>query len=298
LCNKTLEAQRKLAISRRLLVIKCDQCTAYDCFHDEANNDTHDDNEQQDLSSVDLTDLIESLASCLPTGQYWNNEQLYINAMCSPYGDGVELAVFLDNKCTVYTNQAKFQSVYANYVYENGLDNLLSYVEPYIKSAFEEVMTCEDVEYKIAEEATDDAENGYVNEYCQQIISNGALDFNQCYSEDYNFGSKNNQDEEYEWYSYDMTYDEANYLEDVCIVVYHMSGEYTYSYDEEGSGTWYERDTSGSIKPEKTRLEFSSVAIGLLFFVGAGIVALSAFCKYKKRKVKRMEPLYQGGAMI
>ena len=218
--------------------------------------------------------------------------------MCSPYGDGVELAVFLDNACTVYTTKAKFQTVYTKYIKENGFDNLSSYIEPYIKSAFEEVMPCEDVKYENPEEATDDAEYGDINQYCQQIIANGALDFNQCYSEDYNFGSNNNQDDEYGWYTYDMKYDEANYLEDVCAVVYQMSGEYTYSYDEEQSGTWYERDGSGSIKSETTSLEFSPVAIGLLVLLGVSIVAVSAFWKYNKRKAKRMEPLYQGGAMI
>jgi hypothetical protein len=236
--------------------------------------------------------------------------------MCTPYGDGVELAVFLDNECTVYTNKATFANVYQNYIQENGLDDLSSYVEMFVKSGLEQDMSCEDVEYVTPEEAAaadynddDDANNnnnGQVNEYCQQIFNQGAVEFNQCYSnnndDESSFGNRYNpNDDEYSWYTYDMTYDQAKDLQDVCTVVYKMEGEYYYSYDAEKSGTWYSRDKSGSIKSKQAgyaMVEFSPMAIALLVLLGVGIVGVSAFYSCRKSKARRIEPLYQGGAMI
>jgi hypothetical protein len=285
--------------------IDCNQCTAFNCY-----NETYTTNDD------DISDLITNLANCLPTNQYWNNEQLYISAMCTPYGDGVELAVFLDNECTVYTNKATFANVYQNYIQENGLDDLSSYVEMFVKSGLEQDMSCEDVEYVTPEEAAaadynddDDANNnnnGQVNEYCQQIFNQGAVEFNQCYSnnndDESSFGNRYNpNDDEYSWYTYDMTYDQAKDLQDVCTVVYKMEGEYYYSYDAEKSGTWYSRDKSGSIKSKQAgyaMVEFSPMAIALLVLLGVGIVGVSAFYSCRKSKARRIEPLYQGGAMI
>lgn len=220
--------------------------------------------------------------------------------MCSPYGDGVELAVFLDNECTVYTNKANFADVYANYIAKNGLNDFSGDVEVYIKSAFEEELPCKEMEYANPDEVGDDDNYGDANEYCQQIFAKGAIDFNQCYSQNYNFGSNNQEDDEYSWYTYDMTYDEANDLDDVCTVVYQMSGEYTYSYDEEKSGTWYNRDKSGSIKPAKSSngLGFSPLTITLFVLLGVAIFGVAALLSYRKSRARRMEPLYQGGAMI
>jgi hypothetical protein len=273
-------------------VIDCDQCAALNCY-----NETND-AAQQDIDDQ-VTDTIGDISSCLPSGQYWNDEQLYVSAMCSPYGDGVELAVFLDDECTVYTNKATFQDVYQNYIYENNFPDLSGYAETYIKSAFDQDLPCEQVEYISPDQASDDASYGDVNDFCQQIFAQGPVEFNQCYSDDYQFGSNNNQDDQFGWYTYDMTYDEANNLEDVCTVVYQMSGEYSYSYDEKRSGTWYTRDKTGSIRStESLSVEFSPIAITLLVLLGVGIVGTSAIFSYRKNKARRMEPLYQGGAMI
>lgn len=274
--------------------IDCDQCSAYNCFNDNSNTD--DDAQYREQ----VTDMIVDLAGCLPSGQYWNNEQLYISAMCSPYGDGVELAVFLDNECTVYTNTATFRNVYQGYIQNNGLADISAFVETHIKSAFEQDMSCQDVQYVHPDEATDDDGNDNVQQSCQQLFADGAMDFSQCYNQgDYDFGNNNNQDDELSWYTYDMTYDEAKDLEDVCTVVYQMSGEYSYSYDEERSGTWYSRDESGSIKKSSSGgVEFSPVAIALLVLLGVGIVGAAAYISYRKSRVRRMEPLYAGGAMI
>ena len=281
-----------LDVERRLMgTIDCEQCAAYDCY-----------NMADDDVDADASDFIGNLANCMATGQYWNGERLYLSAMCSPYGDGVELAVFLDDECTVYTSKAAFQDVYQQYIYANGADDLSSYAETYIKSAFEDEMPCKEMEFANPYEATDDDAAGEVSDYCAQIFDEGALDFNQCYNDNYNFGSNYNDDDELSWYTYDMTYREANDIEDVCSVVYKMSGEYSYSYNIQKSGTWYDRDASGAKKSSKSAsrksLEFSRTAIALLVLLGVGIAGTASLFSYKRRRARRMEPLYQGGAMM
>lgn len=292
--------QRRIMAQRRIKsAIDCDQCAAYNCFH------ATDDDAQQSQEDLDnnVADMIEDLVGCLASGQYWNKEQLYLSAMCSPYGDGVELAVFLDNECTVYTNMATFQSIFQNYLYENNAEDLSGYAETYIKTAFQEAMPCKELDFADPDEVSDDdADYGDANEFCQQIFDDGALDFNQCYNGSYQFGSNYNDDDEFSWYTYDMTYDEAKNSDDVCSVVYQMSGEYSYSYDVEKSGTWYDRDESGNIKSKKSTrnqsLEFSPTAITLLVLLGVGIVGIAACVSYRRSRARRVEPLYQGGAMI
>ncbi|KAL3799824.1 hypothetical protein HJC23_010474 [Cyclotella cryptica] len=292
--RRNMMAQRRIKSS-----VDCDQCAAYNCY-----NTTNDDAQQsQEDFDSNVADMIGDLVGCLASGQYWNEEQLYLSAICSPYGDGVELAVFLDDECTVYTNKATFQGVYQQYIYENNVEDLSGYAEKYIKSAFEEAMPCKELDFADPDEASDDdADYGNANDFCQQIFDEGALDFNQCYNENYQFGSNYNEDDQYSWYTYDMTYDEAKNIDDVCSVVYQMSGEYSYSYDVEKSGTWYDRDESGKITSKKSsrnqNLEFSSTAITLLVLLGVGIVGISACFSYRRSKARRMEPLYQGGAMI
>jgi hypothetical protein len=45
-------------------------------------------------------------------------------------------------------------------------------------------------------------------------------------------------------------------------------------------------------------VEFSPVAIVCLVLLGVGIVGVAALVSYRKSRARRMEPLYQGGAMI
>ena len=274
-------------------VIDCDQCTLFSCYDN--------DDDAQSLESIDdgVTSLIDDLANCMPSGQYWNDEQLYIGVMCSSYGDGVELAVFLDNECTVYTSIAKLRNVYQNYIHENNWQDLSSHAEMYIKNAFEIDMPCQQVGNVDQVQTNDDANTGNVSEFCQQIFAEGAVDFGQCYSHKYTNGSLNNSGyDEFSWYTYDMTYNEANDLHDVCTVVYEMSGEYSYSYNEKRSGTWYKRDKSGFIKNFSNGLSFSPLITTLFVLLGAGTIGGSTFIAYRKRKTRRMEPLYRGGAMI
>merc|ERR1712238_363973 len=119
------------------------------------------------------SEWIQGLAECQETGQQWNGLDLYTGVMCSPYGDGVELAVFANEDCTWYTNQVGFQDVYAPYAEndEGGNINYIMYAEEFIKAAFSEVTPCPAKEDDDENEDEDEEEQEYaVNDYCAAIM--------------------------------------------------------------------------------------------------------------------------------
>ena len=164
--------------------IDCDQCQAYECYYDEAAEDDALQNKNNLDASV--SNWIGELAECKASGvQSADGYDLYMSAICDSYGDGVELALFLDEDCTMYTTNESFYNTYDS---GNGNDddgiNYLTYAEEFIKSAFSETMSCLQVEYADAnEEAEDDEEEKYqMNDYCTAILEsdNGVADFNNC----------------------------------------------------------------------------------------------------------------------
>lgn len=81
-----------------------------------------------------------------------------------------------------------------------------------------------------------------------------------------------------------------------------MEGEYSYAYDEEASGTWYERNRSGQIKNEGDDSMISLTPAIITGIVAAIVVVLGGACflcfKPKKQSSDSSEPVYQGGTML
>jgi len=232
---------------------------------------------------------------------------VYVSAICSPYGDGVELGVFLNEDCTLYTSELAFEDVYnpdANQDDQVASIDYLSYAESFIKSAFSEVASCLQQEFDDPdEEENDDAneeQNYELNEYCEDIFDGDIVDFNNCEAEEEEEQNDDNQDDDYSsWYTYDMQ--EADDINEVCSVINLMEGEYSYVYDEEKSGSWYDRSRSGAIIDGS---EGSGIILSPAHIVGivAGVIVLFASLFYctrsKKASSDSNEPVYQGGQMM
>lgn len=93
-----------------------------------------------------VSEWIEDLADCKESGVQANGMDLFLGAMCSPYGDGVELAVFVDDQCTMYTTLKSFNNAFSPYNDNEDGVNYLTYAESFIKSAFSEVTPCSQLE--------------------------------------------------------------------------------------------------------------------------------------------------------
>jgi hypothetical protein len=106
--------------SRRLSTyIDCDLCNEYECF---AVND--DDAAADEIINYDNAyNYITGLINCQDTGKLQDDMALYAGLICNSDGTGVEVGIFLDNACKLYTTSLSFS-------------NILSYEDtPYLKKA-------------------------------------------------------------------------------------------------------------------------------------------------------------------
>ncbi|KAL7547236.1 hypothetical protein ACHAWF_010551 [Thalassiosira exigua] len=190
--------------------IDCDTCQAYGCLDDGDDNNGNNQNQNQNGDDDPVLEFIEGVAECFNTGVKWNDEELYVGFMCSPYsGDGVELAVFLDNECTVYTTLKAFGDMPSWYLYDS--DSTFEAAETHIKSAFTETLPCQyetfgDPANQNGDDAynynNDDNNGNEATEYCQNIFEDGgAIAFNSCLNNNQNNNNNNENDDNYKWVS-------------------------------------------------------------------------------------------------
>lgn len=265
---------------------------------------------RQDELDEGVSQFIEELAQCQETGVQMNGVDLYMGAMCSPYGDGVELAVFANEDCTWYTSQKSVSSVYnpnANGDGDNDYNiNYLTYAENYIKKAFQGYIPCEQKEYADPDEEdngdnNDEEDNYEASEYCRGATEE-ASHYGSCYSE------QDNQEEEeedenaanYNWFTYDVK--EAEDTEEVCVALQSMDrGELSHTYDdsEEASGSWYERNKKGKIiTGDEESSGLSAGAITAIVLISMAVLgAVGFFMKKDSKKKSLAESDYQGGEM-
>jgi len=305
--KRKLSNQNRNDIRRKLAnknYIDCDQCEAYECYVDE--DDLDDGVQTRAELDEQVSEWIANLAQCQETGVQMDDLDLYVGAMCSPYGDGVELAVFANEECTWYTNQQRYSDVYDPYNDDNEYNvNYLTYAEDFIKSAFNEITPCVQVEYDDPDEDDDgdaeEEERYEANEYCQQVMENDAVSFSNCEADDdeeeedmddawkANYGS---------WFTYDMV--DAEDVEKVCVALNAMeSADYSHVYDEEASGTWYRRNKKGVILygDETEKKGLGGGAIALIAVLVLGVVGAAGFFLTQSKKQKSAETEYQGGEM-
>ena len=223
---------------RETSYVSCGQCEAYGCTGG-GNNDAY--NAASANTDEAVIDMIEGISDCLNTGINWNGNNLYVGFMCGPYGDDVELAIYLDDRCTVYTNQKSFADIPSYYVYSN--EGIFTMAETHIKEAFTKTMSCTNAEYGDPNDGGDDAVNTDVNEYCGSIFQSEPISFNSCNDNDQgnnndNANYQNAMDDMFSFYDYDMNYDDYGDLNKVCTVLKLMDGKYNRYYDSEKSGSW------------------------------------------------------------
>jgi len=296
--------ERKLANKN---YIDCNKCESYECFVDE--EDLDDNAQRRDELDEQVSEWIGELAECQETGVQWNDMDLYTGAMCSPYGDGVELAVFVNEECTMYTNQMAFSDVYNPYANDNddGGNNInyLTYAENFIKAAFAEITPCYQVQYDDPDEEDDEdqdeeEEQNEATEYCQAVMQDDAVSFSACEADEEEEEEADEDDEvDTSWYTYDMK--EADDINQVCAALNALDAETLEStghvYDEQASGSWYTRNKKGSIVyGDEPQGGLSGGIIALIVIAVAAVVGGAAFLAFKKSD-RPVESDYQGGAM-
>ena len=101
--ERRLSKRRKLANNRVYEQIDCDQCEAYGCWDDDQGDDGY--------TVEDALEWLEGLSQCQQSRLSMGNFMLYEGLMCNSNADGVEIGMFLDEECTLYSTNVPFQSL-------------------------------------------------------------------------------------------------------------------------------------------------------------------------------------------
>ncbi len=97
----------------------------------------------------------------------------------------------------------------------------------------------------------------------------------------------------------------ADDINEVCTVLNQKEGAYTWSYDMETSGTWYERDSNGQIA-SKDSAAMTSSAISIAPTIICVLVTMCVFVvggaahliRRRQKWPVSSESVYSGGEMI
>ncbi|KAL7491320.1 hypothetical protein ACHAWT_000714 [Skeletonema menzelii] len=275
----------------------CYTCQNNGCYVEEEDNGQVNYEEQ-------VSQYFENVADCMEVENYVdaNGNGVYIGMTCSSYGDAAELAVFLDEECTVETNQLSATSVLAS-VGANDEGVSMSYVHSqaitYLQEAFTTSLSCEQIEYYDPNEGYEANNNGEVqiSEACNQIAGEALL-ISTCYIQ--NDEQEEDAQDEDQWYNFDVQ--DGGDLQEACAVVNYklQAGEdFEFFYDETTQGTvGYDRDFKGNLKSSESGSGMSGGVIFLIVALVAGIViAPIAWLIKTKKNTQASESDYQGGTL-
>jgi hypothetical protein len=177
--------------------------------------------------------------------------------------------------------------------------------------AFSDTVSCQDLNINNPYNQANDDGNGEVemNDYCEQVFEEGgALGLSNCnYANNGNQNQNNGNNGNYQgddflsWYTYDVKFENAEDIDEVCYTVNQMGGVYSNYYDNSYSGSWYSKNN------KKSSFSGSHIEMGDVNGNIVAVVVILSFCLvgalaggiylYKKHKEKlandKLQPLQE-----
>jgi hypothetical protein len=246
--------------------VKCDTCEKFRCFDSMQNQDDNGRNlDEEDEYAVDLESIVgwfDKVAVCQDTGALLDGQwPLYSSFMCNEDGSGVEIGLFLDGDCAIYTSRESFQNVASAYnqAYMYEAADIITYPFRNSISCNNEYLSRED--YKEMQQNNNNNQNnedyGEASEFCSALFDGddqeyGALSLRDCDGD----GQENAQEEnakvteyysyDYYWYTFVLTYEASLNPATTCSLLQTMQGEYTHVYSWKRSGQLYNYGSTSS----------------------------------------------------
>ena len=292
---------RALAQNNNVEVVDCDTCESMGCFVDEDEEDG-DNNDEQEVNDETIAEWVNDLLECQETGSYWNNYEVYAGFICNEAGTGVEIGVFMDDECEIYASMVNYKSVVGedDQAFYYSSQEIVTY--PFITDVdcaqLPEYITPEEAENQEEEEDDqndEEEEDQEANEYCQEVVDEDALPLYDCNDD----GEEDQQDDEvdeeeennYDWYTYVLSQDDAEDNQAVCKLLQTMEGEYTvvYNSDEDsGSGSFYDY---GSVTSESAFGASNTLLLIVLILVSMlGLYFIAkTFCTPSKKRERLLD---------
>jgi len=294
-------------------VVDCYTCAARNCFEDEGDgNNNNNGNDEYEVNDENIAAWVENLLACAQTEQVWGDANLYTGFICNSDGSGVEIGVFLDEDCSIYTSNYNYKNV----MDQNELGLMYNSQEIVTYPFLNDIDCAEAVEYITPEEyeemqanGEDQNQNGEqdnnANEYCQGVFENNALSINDCDGDGQEDEEEDNVEEEeeqgYDWYTYLISAEDAEDDAAVCKVLQTLEGEYGVVYDsneEEGSGSIYTYNTGSTGfwgGNDNSAGLIAAIVIGIIVALAACFFALrSSASKQSGKKERLLHHNYDG----
>jgi len=232
---------RKLAENQVLKFVDCGMCKDYECldFHDKSSNGYYDeDGEYVDAELDDAMEWLDGFSECAETNAYMDDYLIYSNLMCNAEGTGLEIGLFLDEDCYMYSSKLAFSDIMqdADTTYFNMISDVVEFtftndgIECYnpeivwyneVDYYYEQMEAAENGEEEEEEEEEDDGEAPEAAEWCQELVQEDvAVDIDDCggYEAEEAEDSDDDYAAKYDWFKSELTAEQSEAIGAVCTV--------------------------------------------------------------------------------
>lgn len=235
--------KRKLKEDEIIKFVDCQMCADYECldFHQKTVNSFYDeDGEYVEAELDDAMEWLNGFSECSETSAYMDDYQIYSGLMCNSAGTGVEIGLFMDDECTLYTPKLAFKDIMqsADMTYYNMISDVVEFtftndgIECYnpevtwyneVDYYYEMMEKAENGEEEEEEEDDEEYEAPEAAEWCQELIDEDtAVDLYDC---DYEAPEEEEEEEQqddqyvsYDWYTYELSEEMKDEISNVCAV--------------------------------------------------------------------------------
>jgi hypothetical protein len=304
------EGGRKLQNAQVVKFVDCQMCADYECLDFQQSSTNGYTNENGEFVEIELHDAIEWLngfSECAQTNANLDDYPLYSGLMCNANGNGLEIGLYLDQECTMYTTQIAYKDVMesVDQAYYSMIHDVVefTFTNDGIECYDPEVVWYNEVDYYYQQqngeqqEAQQQEDNGEVPEaadWCKQLLEgDAAVNLYDCGG----YAPEENGDEEgddyvntYAWYSYELKGDDAENVQAVCYVVQNLQGEHHTTYNTNLESLFdYKKNNSRNSSSGMSAGGKAGIVILVLVLVGA--VAGGMFFFKKKDSGDKKKPL-------
>merc|ERR1712238_538801 len=200
---KPRKLRRKLEDNYVLKFVDCQMCADYECldFHESSANGYYDeDGEYVEAELDDAMEWLNGFSECAETNAYLDDYLVYSNLMCNAEGTGLEVGLFLDEECLMYTSKLAFADIMqdADNTYYNMISDVVEFtftnegIECYntevvwyneVDYYYEQMEAAEngDDEEEEEEDDEEEEEEPEAAEWCQELVQEDvAVDVADC----------------------------------------------------------------------------------------------------------------------
>ncbi|KAL7560907.1 hypothetical protein ACA910_008188 [Epithemia clementina (nom. ined.)] len=318
--------KRRLEQAACSITVDCDTCEAAGCFADDNGEQEQDNGDDgycdQDnyvegctLSEESVQEFMQN-AACVETDQViqddnGNEYQLRAGFICDPEGYGVQVAMFMNEECTVYNKNLNFEKMmYGTYTYA-----LFEAAKTTIQQPYQQAIDCLLCQYAaIQQDDNVDNQNqaaeAQLNGICENVM-NQALDVATCGGAEQQEDNQDAQQEQEDdgvdrsWYTADIGDSDNDHevdVEDVCFFIQNHINEldnyrlYEGKNAEGGGGFFFDYDKHGSSNQKlRSAAKYIGIIAGVCLVVVAGVLVGQSFAKKDSKKVPLVGS--KGGAM-